>query len=419
MLTTPARPPQIAAHVAGRPAFACRRPATYKHALLSGTRTILLAGGGSGGHLYPGVAVAQALIARDPAIRPLFLCTGREIDRTILSATGFEFVEQPIVPPRKSVGGLLKFWRAWRSTQDVVRATLDERRPAAVLGLGGYAAGAAVKAAAKAGAPTAIVNPDVVPGKANQFLLGHVREVYCQFEQTREHVPAAHRDKLIATGCPIRSDMVPLPPRDQAAARIGLDPAVQTLVVTGASQGAVTVNHAVVEALSRITRDPAAAGDRTLQGWQVLHLSGRENADDVRREYRTLEVRATVVDFTPAMADVWAVADLAVSRSGASSVAELTACGVPGVLMPYPFHKDMHQLANARVLVDAGAAVLVEDQRERNATGEALRGVLEALLYDAPRRRAMSDAARALSRPDAADAIAGRMLAMIDDEGRS
>lgn len=377
-------------------------------------RTILLAGGGSGGHLYPGVAVAQALVARDASIRPLFLCTQREIDRTILADTGFEYVAQPIVPPRRSVGGLLKFWRAWRATQDLARQIIKERRPAAVLGLGGYAAGVAVRAASKRKLPTAIVNPDVVPGRANQFLVPFVREVYCQFDATRDHVVPAGREKLITTGCPIRPDILNRPPRAEALARLGLDPLLQTLVVTGASQGAVTVNQAVLEAIGRIVHDPTAGGGGgQFQGWQILHLSGKENADAVRKEYRELGVPATVVDFTPAMSDVWAVADVAVSRSGASSCAELTACGVPAILIPYPFHKDAHQLANAQVLVDAGAAVVVTDEKDRKKTGDALRPVLESLLYDVPRRRAMAAAAASTSRGDAAGIIADRLLAMI------
>jgi UDP-N-acetylglucosamine--N-acetylmuramyl-(pentapeptide) pyrophosphoryl-undecaprenol N-acetylglucosamine transferase len=377
---------------------------------LPDARTILFAGGGSGGHLYPGVAVAQSLARRYPDITPLFLCTQRDIDRTILDQTPFAYQTQPIVPPRRSIGGLLRFWRAWRATQDLVRSIVKTRQPVAVLGLGGYAAGVAVKCASKAKVPTAILNPDVIPGKANQFLLAHVRQVFCQFEQTRAHIAEAHQGKLITVGCPIRADITARPPRDEAVGRLGLDPLLQTLVVTGASQGAVTVNQAVLESLSRMA-DPNSG--RRLQGWQVLHLSGKENADDVRKEYRDLEVPARVVDFTPNMADVWAVADLAVSRAGASSCAELVACGVPSVLMPYPFHKDKHQLANAQALADTGAAVVVEDHKDRKKNADALRPVLESLLYDVPRRQSMRDAAGRLGQHNAADAVADALVAMI------
>jgi UDP-N-acetylglucosamine--N-acetylmuramyl-(pentapeptide) pyrophosphoryl-undecaprenol N-acetylglucosamine transferase len=169
-----------------------------------------------------------------------------------------------------------------------------------------------------------------------------------------------------------------------------------TLVVTGASQGAATVNDAVVAALAGVK----------LQGWQILHLSGKEHAASVREAYRVAGIDVAVVDFTPAMADVWSIADLAVSRAGASSVAELCACGVPSILMPYPFHKDMHQRANARVLADAGGAILLEDEKEQAKNAARLRPILESLLYDTAKRAAMSAAARSLGKPDAAEQVA-------------
>jgi UDP-N-acetylglucosamine--N-acetylmuramyl-(pentapeptide) pyrophosphoryl-undecaprenol N-acetylglucosamine transferase len=370
--------------------------------------TVFFAGGGSGGHLYPGISVAEALLKIRPDVLPIFLCTEREIDATILKPTGFQFVPQPIVPIRRSIGGLLKFWNSWRHTKDLVRKLLKEHQPAAVLGLGGYAAGVAVESASKRRIPTAILNPDVIPGKANQFLFQYVRKVCMQWDATRQHVPAKYHEKLDTTGCPIRLDILDKPARDDAARRLGLDPLLHTLVVTGASQGAVTVNDAVLESLKRMLKD-----GRKLQGWQILHLSGKENADAVRKEYRELELPATVVDFTPNMADVWAVADLAISRSGASTCAELTACGVGSVLMPYPFHADQHQLENARVLQNAGAAEIVRDEKDRAKNADALRPIVEGLLYDAPRRAALKSAAQKLSRPDAAEAVARTIVGMV------
>ena len=366
--------------------------------------TILFAGGGTGGHLYPGIAVAEAVCRAAPHVRPLFMCTTREIDRVILEPTGFEFIPQPIVPPVRTVGGLLRFWKSWRETKDLVRKTLRDRRPAAVLGLGGYAAGVAVKLAAERGVPAAVLNPDVVPGKANQYLMQFVKRICCQFAKTADYVRSPeHKRKLDVTGCPIRSDIRNLPDRREAASRLGLDPLLNTLVVTGASQGATTVNEAVVEML----------GGVTLRGWQILHLAGRDLAGPVRTAYRDLPVPSRVIDFTPAMADVWAVADLAISRSGASSCAELTACGVPSVLMPYPFHKDKHQRLNAKVLEDAGAAVLVDDEKDRKANAEKLRPTVESLLCDGERRRAMATAAKTLGRPDAAGNVAQVLTGMI------
>ena len=364
---------------------------------------ILFAGGGTGGHLYPGIAVAEALRAMGSSYAPLFLCTSREIDRVILGPTGFEFIAQPIVPPVKTIGGLLKFWKGWRETKDLLKQVLRDRKPAAVLGLGGYAAGVAVKMAAERGIPTAILNPDVIPGAANQFLMKHTRAICCQFQETVEHVPAEHQAKIRVTGCPIRADILQPTDRAEALARLELKTGLSTLVVTGASLGAKTVNDAVLSWL----------GGTTLQGWQVLHLAGRDHAAAVRAGYRDLAVTARVIDFTPAMTDVWTVADLCVSRSGASSCAELTACGVPSLLMPYPFHKDMHQRANAEVLAKGGAAVLIEDEKSAAKNTPKLRTEIEPLLHDGARRKAMADAAKALGRPDAARAAAAVMVELV------
>ena len=365
--------------------------------------TILLAGGGSGGHLYPGIGVAQALKHVLPDLAPLFLCTQRPIDEAILRPSGYEFLPQPIVPPVRSAGGLIRFWTNWRATQEQVRQVLADRAPAAVLGLGGYAAGVAVKLAAKRGIPAAILNPDVIPGRANRYLMKFVRKVCCGFDATAEHVDDEQRPKLTTTGCPILADFRDLPGRRASKLALGLDPQLLTLVVTGASQGAQSVNEAVLEVLRQIL----AAGGK-LQGWQVLHLAGKDHAPAVRDAYRELgaALPARVIDFTPGLAQVWASADLAVSRGGAGSCAELTACGVPSVLLPYPYHKDNHQRANAAVLADAGAAVLLEDQKAARPNAEVLRPTLETLLYNGDKRQQMAAAARTLARPDAADAVA-------------
>src|SRR5882672_8445000 len=372
--------------------------------------TILFAGGGTGGHLYPGLSVAQALKKVFPDARPLFLCTQRDIDRIILEPTGLSFIPQPIVPPVKTVPGLLKFWKSWRDTKDLIRQRVRKERPAAILGLGGYAAGVAVKYCATHKIPAAILNQDVIPGKANQYLMRYVSTVCCQFEQTRDHVSSEHREKLKTTGCPIRPDILSLPNRADASRRLELDPNLQTLLITGASQGAQTINEAL----------PALLSELRLQGWQILHLAGREHAVSVRDAYRNLPTSppVRVIDFTPEMADIWAVSDLAIARSGASTCAELCACGLPSILMPYPFHKDLHQRANAKVLADAGAAILMDDERDARKNAAKLRPALEPLLYNATRRRAMAESAKKLAHPDAAQNVA-QMLKLLASSSQS
>lgn len=356
-------------------------------------KTILFAGGGTGGHLYPGISVAQAMahVPELADVKPLFLCTQRQIDEDILKPTGYEFIKQPAKPMDRSIGGLLAFWKGWRETKDVVAKVLKERNVVGALGLGGYAAGVAVKTCGQKGLPAAIINPDVVPGKANQYLLQYVQKVFCQFDATAEHVEAKHRSKLVTTGCPIREEFLNLPPRADAMKTFGLDPGLSTIVVTGASQGAKTVNEGSVEAFKALK----------LQGWQILHLAGKDHAGTVREDYRNAEIAATVVDFTAGMDKVWAVADLTISRAGASSCAELTACGVPSILMPYPFHKDKHQTLNAKVLVEAGGAMLCDDAMDRKKNAALLIPMLETLLYDVKKRQAMAAAVKKLGVPDA------------------
>ncbi|HLL90259.1 MAG TPA: UDP-N-acetylglucosamine--N-acetylmuramyl-(pentapeptide) pyrophosphoryl-undecaprenol N-acetylglucosamine transferase, partial [Tepidisphaeraceae bacterium] len=267
--------------------------------------------------------------------------------------------------------------------------------------------GVGVKVGAQRKVPTAILNPDVIPGRANQYLMQYTSVVCCQFGQTSGYVSGGFQHKLRVTGCPIRKDILALPPRDDAVERLGLEKKLRTLVVTGASLGAQTVNEAVLQMLRGLT----------LHGWQILHLTGKEHVDSVRAGYRELKQPARILDFTPAMNDVWAVADVAISRSGASSCAELTACGVPSILFPYPYHKDMHQRANAKVLADAGAAILIDDVKDRRQNAEALRPALESLLFDNNKRQAMADAARRLGTPNAAEDVA-RLLIDLCNFGR-
>ena len=167
---------------------------------------IILAGGGTGGHLYPGVAVAQELCALPGGAEVLFLCTEREIDSVILAPTGFAFIAQPIVPLVRSVNGLVRFWRKIRETADMVKKVLRERKPQAVLGLGGYAAGVAVRRAAKMGIPTAILNPDAIPGKANQFLMR-----YSKAANPSSATMTKNCERPVKSGEPIAGRSIPIP----------------------------------------------------------------------------------------------------------------------------------------------------------------------------------------------------------------
>lgn len=282
----------------------------------------------------------------------------------------------------------------------MARDFIRKHRPAVVLGLGGYAAGPAVAVAHKLGIPTAILNPDAVPGRANRYLAKRVDRVFCQWDVTLKFMPRP--DVCRVVGSPVRPGLDRL---DKAECRraLNLDETRPLLLITGASLGAATINDAAPAALESVA-------DRIPEDWQVVHQTGsktfsREVKGSVleRFSYQTVE-------FIDRMDFAIAAADLVVCRAGASTLAELTAIGRPGILMPYPFHRDQHQRHNGQVLVDAGAAVMITDTREVAANVAQLTGPLLQLMTDPSKRAAMSAAAKSIGKPGAADAVVDELL---------
>lgn len=381
-------------------------------------RHFVFAGGGTGGHLYPGLAVARELRRVEPAAEISFLTTSRALDRELLSRTDFEQVEQGVRPFTLHPLRWPAFLLAWRASVAGAKVRFRARRPTAVLGLGGYAAGPGVVAAAKMGIPTAILNPDAIPGRANRFLARKVDLVALQWEASSRYFPAGA--PLRAIGCPIRPEFrksigeVAAPAAEPEAAPAGgggdsrrdFDLAWNrpTLLVTGASQGARTVNEAVVAVWPEFQRQHPE--------WQLLHLTGKVDEAFVREAYARLKTprdAVHVVAFTHEMWRAIGASDLVISRAGASTLAELTALAKPSILLPYPFHRDRHQHANAGALTGAGAALLVEDTKDVTLTAPPLRAALERCA-DGEVRAAMAAAAATLGRPDAARSVAQWML---------
>ncbi|MFW6146572.1 MAG: UDP-N-acetylglucosamine--N-acetylmuramyl-(pentapeptide) pyrophosphoryl-undecaprenol N-acetylglucosamine transferase [Planctomycetota bacterium] len=356
----------------------------------------VFAGGGTGGHLTCALAVADALADRRAGSRVLFLCTDKSIDGRFLDPTPWGKVVQPIRPlprnPLKMGGFALRWLRSLRLAGRV----LGDVQPAAVLGLGGYAAGPAARVAAGR-TRTAMLNPDAVPGKANRYLARRVDVIFTQFEATAERFPETLRSKIRRVGCPVRREILDA---DRAAAldRFGLDGSRRTLAVMGGSLGAATVNDAVAAAAERL----AGAAD----GWQVLHVAGPGKTAALDAAYRRAGLPAGVVDFCDRMGDVYAAADLLIGRAGANTVAELTATGTPGVLMPYPFHADDHQVLNAAEMVAAGAARIVRDAADAAVNADRLVETLAPILTGPGALATMAAAAAGLGRTDAAEAVA-------------
>ncbi|HNQ22101.1 MAG TPA: UDP-N-acetylglucosamine--N-acetylmuramyl-(pentapeptide) pyrophosphoryl-undecaprenol N-acetylglucosamine transferase [Phycisphaerae bacterium] len=360
---------------------------------------VAVAGGGTGGHLYPALAVAEVLRERLAQLRFVFFATDRAIDEQILGGReACTLVRQSLPPlhpaPWRWPGILRGLSRARRQA----RAWFERQRPMLVLGTGGLASVPAVLEALRAGIPAALLNPDAIPGRANRFLARRMDAVFVQWEDSIRHFPRGTR--LEALGCAIRPGFG-TPDRAAGVRHFDLDPARRTLLATGASQGARTLNDALVANLDRLEQHG---------GWQVLHLTGKLDYERVAAAYQGRRLPARVLSYTEAMPAALAAADLVLSRAGASTLAEITAVGRASVLMPYPFHRDMHQLANARCLERRGAARIVADTTHVEQNGPALGAVLDELMTDDQMLETLTGAARRMGCADAAGRIADRVL---------
>jgi len=363
---------------------------------------ILFSGGGTGGHLYPGLTVAEVLKDRQGEAEIAFFLTRRNIDRQVLEG-------KPYTVHFEDARGFS--WRPWTwpafglhllTNQRRARQFLASFRPRAVVGLGGFGSYPAVREAQKAGLPNFILNPDLKVGRANRRLAPGADAIFCQFTETMTELPAG-RGRVEVVGCPVRSSLFGID-RREACDSLGLDPECKTLVVFGGGLGARSINRTFARLAARLDQ---------FGFWQVLHLTGKADFEEVRKAVATLGPRYRVRDYVDQMGQVYAAADVVVSRVGASTVAELTALGLPSVLMPYPFHRDRHQEHHARLLEEAGAAVMVHDRLDVDRNCDALWQVLPQLMEDDGRRGRMADAARSLGHPKAAQSIASAILSAV------
>ena len=360
--------------------------------------TYILAGGGTGGHLYPGLAVAAELTSRQPEAQVVFACSDRPIDRRILEPTPYAWAPQPVRPMPRRIAGWPAFLRAYLSSALQARQMVADLRPVAVLGLGGFAAGPVVCRAARAGVPTGLLNPDAVPGKANRLLARRVRVIFTQFEGTAEHFGRLGAAKVRRVGCPVRREFATAD-RQEASRHFGLRPDRKTLLVNGGSLGAESIN----EAIGRL----GAELDELAGTWQLLHVTGPSKA---AAEAEAGEMHVRVLEYCRRMDLAYAAADLSLSRAGAATVAELRATGMPAVLMPYPYHADQHQRLNAAALSEAGAAVICADARDADRNAETLRRTLLPILREPARLESMRLAASRDRPAHAAETVAGWLV---------
>lgn len=363
---------------------------------------IIITGGGTGGHLFPALAIAEALRRRRPEVEILFV-GGDRIEARVVPAEGWPFarIRARGLPRRAGLAAAAALAITAVGTLQALRL-LRRWRPDAVVATGGYVCVPVGCAAALLGVPLGVQEQNLRPGLATRLIARWARWVSIPHPGAAERLRARRTE---VTGIPLRRRALE-GDREQGLSRWGLDPGRFTLLVLGGSQGALSLNRAVCR-----------LGDLLMfeSGLQILHQTGTEHAHWVAREIGHREhigppaLRHVAVPFLDDIADAYACADLVLSRAGACTLAEVTAWGLPSILVPYPSAAEGHQEDNADVLVRAGAAVLVPDA---DLGGTALVAAVQALMADPPRRKRMADAGRALGRPDASAAVADLVLGL-------
>ncbi|ODS53603.1 MAG: undecaprenyldiphospho-muramoylpentapeptide beta-N-acetylglucosaminyltransferase [Acidobacteria bacterium SCN 69-37] len=347
--------------------------------------SLVIAGGGTGGHLYPGIAVARELLRQVPDARVSFAGTARGLEARVVPHEGFDLdlirsagLKGKSIAARLRGAALLvpSMFDAWR--------VLSRRRPSVVVGVGGYSSGPLVLLAALRGVPTMVLEQNAAPGLTNRLLARVVRSAAVSYDSTLAHF----RGRGFVSGNPVRAEFFP---GADARPRTGTPSRV---LVLGGSQGARAINTVLPDAAALVTRDQPAT--------TFVHQTGARDLDAARAAYASAGVPAVVeAFFDPVSAEVHA-ADLVVCRAGATTLAELAAAARPAVLIPFPAATDDHQRHNAQVLVDAGAAVMIE---ERHLDAGRLAATIVALLADAGALASMARAMAAFARPDAATRI--------------
>lgn len=361
---------------------------------------VAIACGGTGGHLFPGLAVADRLLLRGCEV--MVLVSQKEVDQhSIKGAFGVQVATLPAVglTGRNLAAFAGGFWKSYRASRRLFR----ERPPQAVLAMGGFTSAPPILAGRACGAATFLHESNTVPGKANRWLAHFVDQAFIGFPIAAARL---HHHNVLCTGTPVRPQFQPVDSRSCRVA-LGLSGERPVLLITGGSQGASGINDLVLAAL------PALG--QAMPQLQFLHLTGPKDVEKVRAGYASVQAKAVVLPFLSEMELALGAADVVVGRAGASSMAELAAMRMPALLIPYPAAADDHQWHNARAYVEAGAAI---ELSQKDANGPLLASKLLPLLQDPSARAAMRTALDRFHHPDAAELIAQRMLALMEARRR-
>ena len=362
---------------------------------------LLITGGGTGGHVYPALAIARGFMEKYPQGKVLYVGTEKGLEADIVPKAGLEFKTVTVQAlPRKLSWETVAFGGSFLRGLGQARAILKQFRPNLVVGTGGYVCGPVVMLAALEGIPTLLHEQNALPGKANKLLARFVKKVAITFQEAEKYFPSSTKIKL--TGLPIRPEILRAS-KAEAWGKLGLQPGKPLVLVTGGSQGARSLNQAMIEVYGQLQ------GNQELQ---ILQLTGQrtyqETLDGLSLAGINWVNKGNIIikPYLYNMEDALAAADLIICRAGATTLAEITAKGVPAILVPYPFAAENHQEYNARALESRGAALVIKDSE---LTGELLTGKLQELLSNGEYLRSMGQASKDMGRPEALDLILGCM----------
>lgn len=366
-------------------------------------RAFVFAGGGTGGHIYPALAIIEQLRLIDPDVGVHILCSNRAIDARILSAEDVAFSSIPAMPVSRKPKGLLRFLMSWgpsvRATREQIKKFKADHDRVVLVAMGGFVAAPASRAGRVERVPVVLVNLDAVPGKANVLISQRAYVVWTSAKVNGFETWS--RVKPI-----VRTQTMGSMSKGDARLKFGLDPDRKTLLITGGSQGAASINGFVQQMLIHHAH--------SFDGWQVIHQVGTQIDDaqieQIRDAYRSARVHAWVERYIEQMGVALCAPDLGIGRCGAGSVAECWAAQLACVFFPYPYHQDEHQKHNAQVLVDAGTALVLTDRIEASKNLESHGLTVAQVLESDDVRAKMRVGFDSLGAPDGAATIASHLM---------
>jgi len=367
----------------------------------SGRQTIVFAGGGTGGHLFPGIAVAEALKARGVTAHVVFVGSTRAVERHIVERHGFEHVSLPVESSAVMWRSPVRFAnRLWKSAR-VARDLLPQLGASLVVGLGGFASVPVVWAARSCGVPMILLEQNAMPGRATSWLAPRADLTCLGFADAARRMPS--RCRQLVTGNPVRGEISKL-----ATSPLVADKS-RRLLVLGGSQGSAALNEAFLSCVERHPHDFA--------GWRIVHQTGRREVNVVRDRYSKLKLDVSVDAFFDDLTEHYREASLAVARAGALTLSELACAGVPAILIPYRKAVRNHQRHNAYSFEHVGAARIVRQSVDPALTSANLHEELKTLLTNDGLRARMARAIRSLARPDAAIFVADQVCRLLARKG--